>query len=119
MYINMPTRGGGPGGGAFYFGDYGFLYKKKGAIGARRSTRFAAGGTAVTNTNQYIYNKYQSGNSGIGGSSIAVRRAKNRLATVCEDNKCGNFYNRLGLYTPYIYNPNGYVPIQYGNNYNY
>lgn len=115
----LKTGGTGGGGGAFYFGKEGFLYKRKGAIGARRSTKFAAGGNTTCNTYQYIYNKYQAGNSGVGGSSVAVRRAKNRLATVCEGNKCGNFYNRLGLYMPYIYNPNGFVPIQYGNNYNY
>ena len=63
-------------------------------------------GTGSTTLN----NKYKPGGGGVGASSIAIRRAKNRLSTVCDDsqsNKCGAFYNRLGLYAK---NPNGYVP---------
>ena len=61
-------------------------------------------GTGSTTFN----NKYKPGGGGVGASSIAIRRAKNRLSTVCtSQNKCGAFYNRLGLYAR---NPNGYVP---------
>lgn len=63
-------------------------------------------GTGATTLN----NKYKPGGGGVGASSVAIRRAKNRLSTVCDDsqsNKCGAFYNRLGLYAR---NPNGYVP---------
>jgi len=71
-----------------------------------RSTLFFPGGGTITNKPTYLYNKYKPG-SGIGGSSIAIRRAKNRLATVCNGNTCSPCYNRLGLYSQ---NPNGYVP---------
>jgi hypothetical protein len=60
-------------------------------------------GTGSTTLN----NKYKPGGGGVGASSVAIRRAKNRLSTVCtSENKCGAFYNRLGLYAR---NPNGYV----------
>jgi len=62
-------------------------------------------GTGSTTLN----NKYKPGGGGIGASSVAIRRAKNRLSTVCDSqsNTCGAFYNRLGLYAR---NPSGYVP---------
>jgi len=62
-------------------------------------------GTGSTTLN----NKYKPGGGGIGASSVAIRRAKNRLATVCnsQSNTCGAFYNRLGVYAR---NPSGYVP---------
>ncbi len=55
-----------------------------------------------------LNNKYKPGGGGVGASSVAIRRVKNRLATVCnsQSNTCGAFYNRLGLYAR---NPNGYV----------
>jgi len=99
--------------GQFWYGSTtnfpGFLYKKNIGVGGRRSTKFAAGGNSSTNTNQYLYNKYTPGQNGIGASSIANRRAKNRLASVC-DRKCGAFYGYLGRYNPYTENPNGYFP---------
>ena len=53
------------------------------------------------------YNKYKPGGGGIGGTSISNRRAKNRLATLCQSNNdCFPCYNRLGVYSN---NPNGFV----------
>lgn len=59
------------------------LSLNKNGSGVRKSTRFTPGGNAGTNQTGYIYNKYTAGNSGIGGQSIAVRRAKNRKAAFC------------------------------------
>jgi hypothetical protein len=89
--------GVGGGGGAFSYGKDGFLYKKNGNVGARRSTKFNPGGNSNSNASNYSYNKYSPGNSGIGGQSIAVRRAKNKHAVICSPNQpCGEFYNSLG-----------------------
>ena len=103
--------GTGGGGGSFWYGDYGFLYKRKGGGGGRKNPRYGL----ICNQPQNVWNKYQAGNNGVGGLNTSVRRAKNRLATVCEYGKCGSFYNSLGLYNAYLYNPNGYVPIQINN----
>lgn len=108
--------------GQFWYGSTtnfpGFLYKKNVGVGGRRSTKFAAGGNATTNTNQYLYNKYTPGQGGVGASSIANRRAKNRLASICQgpNRKCGPFYTYLGRYNPYTENPNGYFPYPPSNN---
>jgi len=102
--------------GQFWYGSTtgfpGFLYKKNVGVGARRSTKFAPGGNTTCNTYQYLYNKYSPGQSGVGASSIATRRAKNRLASVCGgvNNKCGQFYTYLGRYNSYTENQNGYFP---------
>jgi hypothetical protein len=40
------------------------------------------GGNTITNSNNYIFNRYREG--GIGGSTIANRNAKNRLASFCD-----------------------------------
>ena len=85
------------GNGQFWYGQNGFLYKKNTGVGARRSTLFSAGGNAVCNRPQDVNNKYKPGGSGVGASSIANRRARNRLATTC-DSGCGKFYNYLGIY---------------------
>lgn len=99
----------GGGGGAFWFGVDGFLYKRKGGGGARRSTKMAPGGNTTCNGPTYIYNKYNPGNTGIGAQSTAVRRAKNIKAAVCGPKiPCGQFYNYLGRYDNYTSNPNGY-----------
>jgi hypothetical protein len=88
--------------GQFWYGSAtnfpGFLYKKNVGVGGRRSTKFAAGGNTTCNGKQYLYNKYKPGAGGVGASSIATRRAKNRLATVCSgvNGKCGEFYLNLG-----------------------
>lgn len=46
------------------------------------STKMGPGGNITTNGNNYIFNKY-TGQDGIGGSSIANRNAKDRLASFC------------------------------------
>ena len=106
--------------GQFWYGSTtnfpGFLYKKNVGVGGRRSTKFTAGGNITTNCTcgepTYLYNKYKPGSSGIGASSTSNRRAKNRLATVCNKNdnynNCGSFYQYLGRYDNYTGNPNGY-----------
>jgi hypothetical protein len=102
--------------GQFWYGSTtnfpGFLYKKNVGVGGRRSTKFAAGGNITCNSYTYLYNKYKPGQGGVGASSIANRRAKNRLASVCggPDGKCGPFYPYLGRYNNYTENPNGYFP---------
>ena len=102
--------------GQFWYGSTtnfpGFLYKKNVGVGGRRTTKFAAGGNTTCNTYQYLYNKYKPGQGGVGASSIANRRAKNRLASVCsgENGKCGAFYPYLGRYNNYTENQNGYFP---------
>jgi hypothetical protein len=106
----MPSNGSLWYGGSIGFP--GFLYKKNTGVGTRRSTKMAAGGNTTCNGPTYIYNKYKPGGGGVGASSIANRRAKNRLATVCEgtNNKCFPCYNTLGQYSSYTANPNGFVP---------
>ena len=108
--------------GNFWYGNStnfpGFLYKKNVGVGTRRSTQFAAGGNITTNHTTYLYNKFKPGVGGVGASSVATRRAKNRLATVCSPQKsCGQFYNYLGLYDNYTGNPNGYFPFPPNPNY--
>jgi len=106
-----------PSNGSFWFGGGsmgfpGFLYKKNTGTGARRSTKMAPGGNTTCNGPTYIYNKYKPGGGGVGASSIANRRAKNRLATICggPNNKCFPCFTTLGQYSNYTHNPNGYVP---------
>jgi uncharacterized repeat protein (TIGR02543 family) len=100
--------------GQFYYGINGFLFKKNTGVGARRSTKFNAGGNIITNCScgkpQEINNYYKPGGGGVGASSISNRRAKNRLATVCGiPNKCFSCYTTLGQYSNYTHNPNGFV----------
>ena len=113
----MSNKGFGTGSnsyGQFWYGKQvnfpGFLYKRNNNVGGRRSTKFAAGGNITTNTYQYMYNKYKPGTGGVGASSIANRRAKNRLATVCLEQNCFKCYNTLGQYSNYTSNPNGFIP---------
>jgi hypothetical protein len=103
--------------GQFWYGSTtnfpGFLYKKNVGVGGRRTTKFAAGGNTTCNTYQYLYNKYKPGQGGVGASSIANRRAKNRLATICNktgENNCYPCYMTLGQYNRFLYNPNGFYP---------
>jgi uncharacterized repeat protein (TIGR02543 family) len=105
-----------PSNGSFWFGGGsmgfpGFLYKKNTGVGGRLSTKMAPGGNTTCNGPTYIYNKFKPGGGGIGASSIANRRAKNRLATICgpQNNKCFPCYTTLGQYSNYTHNPNGYV----------
>jgi len=93
--------------GQFWFGQQGFLYKKNVGVGARRSTLMGPGLSSSQPT--YIYNKYSPGGGGVGASSVANRRAKNRLATNCGPNKkCFPCYTTLGQYSNYTHNPNGF-----------
>jgi uncharacterized repeat protein (TIGR02543 family) len=101
--------------GNFWYGNStnfpGFLYKKNVGVGGRRSTKMGPGGNITCNSATDLYNKYKPGGGGVGASSIANRRAKNRLATVCgSTNKCFPCYNSLGQYSNYTHNPNGFVP---------
>jgi len=111
-----------PSNGSFWYGgstDFpGFLYKKNTGVGTRRSTKMAPGGNTTCNEPTYLYNKYKPGGGGVGASSIANRRAKNRLATICEgkNNTCFPCYNTLGQYNSYTGNSNGYVPCPPVNN---
>lgn len=109
--------------GNFWYGNSsnfpGFLYKKNNNVGGRRSTKFNPGGNVICNTYQYLYNKYKPGTGGVGASSTSNRRAKNRLATICNANNCFPYYMSLGQYSNYTHNPNGFVlPIftQQGSN---
>ena len=98
--------------GNFWYGGSmnfpGFLYKKNVGVGGRRSTKMNPGGNITCNSNNYFYNKYKPGTGGVGASSTSNRRAKNRLATVCSANSCGQYYQYLGRYNSYTENPNGY-----------
>jgi len=102
--------------GNFWYGNStnfpGFLYKKNLGVGGKRSTKFNPGGNILCNKSRYLYNKYKPGVGGVGASSTANRRAKNRLATVCGDNPCAQFYQYLGRYSNYTGNPNGFFPAQ-------
>ena len=110
--------------GNFWYGNStnfpGFLYKKNLGVGGRRTTKMAPGGNTTCNNSTYLYNKYKPGSSGVGASSTANRRAKNRMATVCLKNngQCGAFYTYLGLYDNYTGNPNGYFPFPPNSNTN-
>jgi len=85
--------------GQFWFGGNtfpGFLYKKNIGVGTRRSTRFAPGGNLNCNKPTTLWNNYTPG-AGVGGNSVATRRAKMRLATSCTGQQpCGRFYTELG-----------------------
>ena len=96
--------------GQFWIGQYGFLYKKNVGVGGRRSTRMGPGLNANSNQPTDLNNRYSPGGGGVGASSVANRRAKNRLATNCGPNgKCFPCYNTLGQYSKYTHNPNGFV----------
>jgi hypothetical protein len=76
-----------PSNGNFWYGRStgfpGFLYKRNNGVGGRKSTKMGPGGNITCNSYTYLYNKYKPGSGGVGASSISNRRAKNRLATVC------------------------------------
>jgi hypothetical protein len=103
-----------PSNGQFWYGSTvnfpGFTYKKKMAGGTRKSTKFGPGGNLGCNKEIYLYNKYRPGTGGIGATSTSVRRSKNRIASICQNNQCGAFYTYLGRYDKYTSNPNGYFP---------
>jgi hypothetical protein len=108
--------------GNFWYGNSvgfpGFLYKKNVGVGGRRSTKFAAGGNIYCNKSRGIFNKYTPGSNGVGASTIANRRAKNRLASVCVSSKCFPCFNTLGQYNSYTGNPDGFIPCPNPNLYN-
>lgn len=79
------------GGGQFWYGKHGFLYKVKGYSGVKK-IRPNVNITCNKPTN--MLNSYTSG-SGVGSSSISVRRAKIRLATLCKNNVKNNIINIL------------------------
>jgi hypothetical protein len=80
--------------GSFWYGDYGFLYKKNTGVGGRKNPSLGL----ICNQKQYLYNKYSPGQSGVGSQSVSVRRAKNRLSTICNHSQpCGTFYSSLGV----------------------
>ena len=110
----MSAFGSGPSNGQFWYGSQtnfpGFLYKKNVGVGGRRSTKMGPGGNITCNSSTYLYNKYKPGQGGVGASSISNRRAKNRLATVCNEQKCFPCYSTLGQYSNYTHNPNGFIP---------
>jgi uncharacterized repeat protein (TIGR02543 family) len=111
----MSAFGSGPSNGQFWYGSTtnfpGFLYKKNVGVGGKRSTKMGPGGNITCNSSTDLYNKYKPGGGGVGASSTANRRAKNRLASVCgSNNKCFPCYNTLGQYSNYTHNPNGFVP---------
>ena len=109
----MSAFGSGYSNGQFWYGRStgfpGFLYKKNTGVGARRSTKMAPGGNITCNSATYLYNKYKPGSGGVGASSIANRRAKNRLATVCGAQSCFPCYTTLGQYNNST-NVNGFYP---------
>ena len=111
----MSAFGSGPSNGQFWYGSQtnfpGFLYKKNVGVGGRRSTKMGPGGNVTCNSATDLYNKYKPGTGGVGASSTANRRAKNRLSTICgSSNKCFPCYNTLGQYSNYTHNPNGFIP---------
>jgi len=98
--------------GQFWFGGNsfpGFFYKRNLGAGARRSTQLTPGGTLITNQPNEFWNKYTPG-AGVGGSSVATRRARMIRATSCTNGQqCGKFYTQLGQdqLRPSIYNNPG------------
>lgn len=93
-----------PSGGSFWYGPYGFLYKKNTGSGVRRNFPYGA----ICNKPTDLYNKYTPG-AGVGGTNTSVRRAKMRLATSCNNNQqCGRFYTQIGtnwnVVSPYTVN---------------
>jgi hypothetical protein len=97
--------------GQFWYGGNnfpGFLFKKNNGVGARKSTQFTPGGTIICNQPNEFWNKYKPGTGGVGASTVSNRRAKNRHATVCTNQKCFPCYMTLGQYSNYTHNPNGF-----------
>jgi hypothetical protein len=90
--------------GQYWYGDYGFLYKKNTGSGARKNPMYGL----ICNRPTNLYNKYIPG-AGVGGVNSSVRRAKMRLATSCNKNQlCGRFYQQLStnwdVVSPYTVN---------------
>jgi hypothetical protein len=98
-YLTSTFGRGSGSNGQFWFGGTtfpGFLFKKNVGVGARRSTKFAAGGNITCNQPTDLWNKYTPG-AGVGASSVATRRAKMIHATSCNSTQqCGTFLRQLG-----------------------
>ena len=76
---------------------------------SKKSTQFTPGGGLITNQPNEFWNKYTPG-SGVGGSSVANRRARMIRSTSCTNGQqCGKFYTQLGQnqIRPSIYNNPG------------
>jgi hypothetical protein len=65
---------------------------------------------SICNSYNYLYNKYKPEQGGLSASSVANCRAKNRLATLCTEQKCFPCYTTLGQYSNYTHNPDGFIP---------
>jgi hypothetical protein len=90
--------------GNFYFGQNGFFYKKKTAGGSRWNPSIGL----ICNQPQNIWNKYVSG-SGVGGHSVATRRAALFRATKPVYNaEFGQCITTLGLFSKYASSTNNY-----------
>jgi len=77
---------------SFWYFDYGFLYKNKGAGGCRKNPSYGI----ITGLPANVNNKFVSG-AGVGAMNRSVYRAKKRHATVCNNTqKCGKFVMNLG-----------------------
>ena len=101
--------------GQFWYGDYGFLYKKNNGVGGRKNPLYGL----LCNKPTYLYNKFKPGTGGVGAQNRSNRRAQNRRSTVCLDRNCGMFYNYLGQYPRYSYKSiNGYFPYPIPNGIN-
>lgn len=89
--------------GQFWFGGNsfpGFLYKKNVGVAGRKNPSYGL----ICNRPTQLWNKYTPG-AGVGGNSVATRRAKMRLATSCNKSQaCGRFYTYLGLFDNYTGN---------------
>jgi len=97
--------------GQFWYGGNkfpGFYFKKNNGVGSRKSTQFTPGGTIICNQPNEFWNKYKPGTGGVGASTTSNRRAKNRHATICTNQRCFPCYMTLGQYSNYTHNPNGY-----------
>ena len=83
-----------PRNGQYYYGKGGFAYKKNTGSGVRRVLPLGL----ITGSPADVNNKYVSG-AGVGGQSLAVRRAKLINATVCNNQQqCGTFAKYLGIH---------------------
>ena len=91
--------------GQYWYGPYGFLFKKNVGVGGRKNPLYGL----LCNKPTYLYNKYSPGGNGVGACTTSNRRAKNRLATVCKSGQCGKFYDKI---TP-VYNGKNAIASHY------
>jgi hypothetical protein len=82
--------------GNFYVGKEGFLYKKNGAVGNRRT--FPLG--LICNQTKDLNNKYVSGsgvNGAVSSTNYAIRRKMIRNSGNCTNNNCSINYFYMGV----------------------